>query len=414
MKIFLFGGTTEGREILKSGLPVIYSAATDYGAELASKTGGNAEIHAGRLDVAAMESVFAEREIAGVIDATHPHATEVSRNIRMACERAGIPCVRVVRRLAEIEGGNVTAVSSCAEAAQFLNGAPLSGQNVLLAVGSKELACFTKVEDYKKRLFVRVLPTEAVLSECEKMGFDAGHIIAMQGPFSVAMNRAMLEMTSARVLVTKDSGVAGGLEEKLQAARECGVGVLLIRRPEETGMTTEEAVRWGFQLLKGNSPKKFPPFPFFCDIARHSAVVVGGGPVALRRVRTLLECGARVRVISPAFDAAFEGLIVERLERVYREGDLDGAVLALAATNDREVNRRVGEDARRKNIPVSVADASEECTFFFPALVARGDIAAGISTGGRSPGLSKRLSGRLREIWPDWVAEEENNEEGCR
>ncbi|MDR1873931.1 MAG: precorrin-6A reductase [Synergistaceae bacterium] len=434
-KILLLGGTTEGRKILDSGLPLIYSVATEYGAEVA----GFCEVHVGRMDAGEMELFILQNDVAGVIDATHPHAREVSKNARSACERTLTPYARAMRESVTIDEKKILTVASCGEAAELLNEPRRRDAGALLTVGSRELACFTSVVDYRKRLFVRVLPTGEAILSCEKMGFDAGHVIAMQGPFSRAMNRATLEMTSVRVLVTKDSGVAGGLGEKLEAARDCGVDVVLVRRPKETGMTVAEAVEWGRSLLhnarsgtlsvsiregriredRETCPyaRSFPFFPLFMNIAGRSVLVVGGGAVALRRVRTLLTCGADVTAISPEFHASFAGLSDEvrgngpppKLKLIEARCEtcrFENIFMAVLATNDRELNRRLGEEARRAGVHVSVADAPEECTFYFPALIAEGEVVAAVSTGGRSPGLNRRLSDRLRGVWRDWVKEE--------
>ena len=119
-----------------------------------------------------------------------------------------------------------------------------------------------------------------------------------------------------------------------------------------------------------------PRFPLFVDLRGRKAVVVGGGPIALRRVKGLVECGAAVTVISPALARPVEG--ITHLPRPYRPGDLEGAFLAVAATDDRAVNRQVGEEARAAGIPVSVADCREECTFFFPAVCEGGGVTAGL------------------------------------
>jgi precorrin-2 dehydrogenase/sirohydrochlorin ferrochelatase/precorrin-6A/cobalt-precorrin-6A reductase len=417
VKILLFGGTTEGREILESGLPLIYSAATEYGAESAGLPDGrlpNVEARVGRMDAEAMELFIVENGIVGVMDATHPHAVEASRNARRACERAAVPYVRVVREFVKIDEKEVTVVDSCEEAATLLNTPPRREAKVLLTVGSKELACFTDVDDYRRRLFVRLLPVGEAIRSCEKMGFDAGHLIAMQGPFSKAMNKATLEMTGAGVLVTKDSGTTGGLKEKLEAARERGVDVLLIRRPEETGMTVAEALEWGHGLLRGTGG--FPLFPFFMDIAGRKALVVGGGAVALRRARTLLACGAAVTVVSPKFHGDFDALSqaykknLRLLEDRYEARHFDDAFVVVSATDDRKLNRDIGERARKAGIAVSVSDAPEECTFFFPSLISEGQVAVAVSAGGR-PSLNRRLSDRLRVVWSGWVEEEKTRED---
>src|SRR4051812_34999370 len=93
-------------------------------------------------------------------------------------------------------------------------------------------------------------------------------------------------------------------------------------------------------------------YPLFLDIAGQRVVVVGGGKVGLRKARGLVDAGARVYVVSPQFNAVFEDLAVSRITREYSAGDLTGAQLAFAATDDRAVNRQVGEDARKLGIPV--------------------------------------------------------------
>ena len=156
------------------------------------------------------------------------------------------------------------------------------------------------------------------------------------------------------------------------------------------------------------------------NIAGCRVLVVGGGAVALRRVRTLLTCGAFVTVVSPEFHKDFEELslthknnlrLIERRYEARDFGDID-IVMALPATNPRQLNRGSGEGARKAGIPVSVADAPEECTFFFPSLTAEGEVAVAISAGGR-PSLNRCLSERLRAVWRDWVKQAEQEVKIC-
>ncbi len=111
-------------------------------------------------------------------------------------------------------------------------------------------------------------------------------------------------------------------------------------------------------------------------------LVVGGGAVATRRVSALLEYGARVTIVAPTVTGELCGL-ASREKVVWRHAgydqcDLDGMRLAIAATNDRSVNHRVGLDAKACGIPVSVADRREECTFYFPALASGGGLTVGL------------------------------------
>ena len=117
-------------------------------------------------------------------------------------------------------------------------------------------------------------------------------------------------------------------------------------------------------------------FPLFVDVAGKRAVIVGGGRVAGRRAAVLRRFGMEVTVISPALREQMEGIV--HLARPYAPGDLAGAALAVAASDDRAVNAAVGAEARTRHIPVSVADCPEECTFFFPAVCEGETLIAGV------------------------------------
>lgn len=121
-------------------------------------------------------------------------------------------------------------------------------------------------------------------------------------------------------------------------------------------------------------------FPLFVDLNGKKAVVIGGGKIALRRTGVLLSFGAKVTVIAPQCEAVPEGAVF--FQRRYEKGDLAGAFLAVAATNDRDVNRLVGQEAAERGILVSVADRKEESSFFFPAICTGNGLVAGIVSGG--------------------------------
>jgi precorrin-2 dehydrogenase/sirohydrochlorin ferrochelatase len=139
----------------------------------------------------------------------------------------------------------------------------------------------------------------------------------------------------------------------------------------------------------------------YLNLAGQSVVVVGGGEVAERKVRGVLECGAEVTVIAPEAS----GLIREWARtgeitwapRSYRAGDLKNARLVYAATDQREVNRAVAEEARAERALVNVADQPALCDFYAPAVVRRGDLAIAVSTGGTSPALARRIREELEE-----------------
>ena len=238
-KLVLFAGTTEGRELLDwldGKAEVTACVATEYGKEvLPSRLG--AEVLEGRLDGRGMESLLAGRKPCCVVDATHPYAVQASQTIREACRKTGVPCLRLLREESGAEAPVAVMCESAEEAAAYAAEKP---GNVLLTTGSKELAVFTAEPSLKERLFVRALPLPDVLKTCLELGVPAGRICAMQGPFSRGMNAALLRQWNISVLVTKDSGRAGGYLEKLQAAEETGAQAVVIGRPKEKGCGMEE------------------------------------------------------------------------------------------------------------------------------------------------------------------------------
>ena len=144
--------------------------------------------------------------------------------------------------------------------------------------------------------------------------------------------------------------------------------------------------------------------PLFFDVRGRDCVVVGGGDVAARKVGLLVKAGARVRVIAPALcpelaARASEGEI-RHLARGYDDGDLSGARLVIAATDDQDVNARVSTEAESANIPVNVVDQPALCSFIVPSIVDRSPVVAAVSTGGASPVLARLIRTRLESLIP--------------
>jgi len=136
-------------------------------------------------------------------------------------------------------------------------------------------------------------------------------------------------------------------------------------------------------------------YPVHLDINNRNALVVGGGGVGTRKVRTLLDCGARVTVVSlessrQLRDLAASGEIVLQ-ERSYQSDDLSGMFLVIGATNDEKLNRQISSDAERLNTLCNIADRPEVCNFILPSIVHRDDLVIAISTSGKSPALAKKL-----------------------
>lgn len=148
-------------------------------------------------------------------------------------------------------------------------------------------------------------------------------------------------------------------------------------------------------------------FPLMTDLSGRDALVIGAGGEGEKKVRVLKDFGARVTLIAPEAGEAAAREADRYIPRAFEEGDLDSAAwtLAVAATDDREVNRRFSEAARRRRIPVNVVDDPELCTFIFPAVIRDGDVVCAVSSGGKSPYVAQRVKARIREYWPEGIGE---------
>lgn len=140
-------------------------------------------------------------------------------------------------------------------------------------------------------------------------------------------------------------------------------------------------------------------FPLFIDLQGKPVTVIGGGKVAQRRVQVLTQFGARVTVIAPEILPMPES--TEMLRRAYMPGDLQGAFLAVAATDSRTVNRQVGREAADRSIFVSVADSPEESSFFFPAICQGSSLVAGVVSRGAEHSKTARAARAIRTILED-------------
>ena len=243
--VLLFAGTSEGRMIAEylRELPVraCVFTATEYGGSLIRK-GETLSVREGRLDREQMEALFLKEKEAVVLDATHPYASEVTSNLKKACENTGREYIRITREKGNPSDANAVYFDSPADAAEYLNH---TEGNILVTTGSKELKAFQAVDHYRERIYARVLSLGKVVKACEEMGFRGRHLICMQGPFSKEMNIATLKEYDIRYLVTKDAGAAGGYPEKEAAALACGCRMIVISRPEEEdGLSPRECMEY--------------------------------------------------------------------------------------------------------------------------------------------------------------------------
>ena len=248
-EILLFAGTTEGRVLseylAEEGVKHTVCVATEYG-EAVLKKHPLVTVRKGRMDQEEIRELIRTGDFAAVVDATHPYAGNITRNIREALKETAQEAVPYLRLRREENfvfeknserddpvGQGKPGISffknkeACIEALEYTRG------NILLTTGSKDLAAYCRSEQVKNRLYVRVLPGLESISLCMEQGIRGKQIIAMQGPFTAEMNEAMIRQYEISCLVTKESGVSGGFREKLAAAGRTGISAFVIGRPEE-------------------------------------------------------------------------------------------------------------------------------------------------------------------------------------
>ena len=256
-EILIFAGTTEGRELSEylavAGIAHTLCVATEYG-EIVLKEHPLVKVHKGRMNQEEIEVYIKAGNFGAVVDATHPYAEVVTQNIKNAMQDMDIPYLRLKRE------SNVTSSYekihyfkdsvSCAKALEKTDG------NILLTTGSKELSVFAKFIDRKERLYVRVLPGIESLQLCMDCGIAGKQILALQGPFTTQMNEAMFRQYQIKCLVTKESGNAGGYQEKLDAAQNLGIPVFAIGCPAEQEGYTFEEVCEQLEMISGQRIKK--------------------------------------------------------------------------------------------------------------------------------------------------------------
>ena len=238
---WIIAGTAEGRklaDILSDYNAYIYvSLATEYGRSLIREK-DNLTVLSGRLDQDEMISFIQEKKVTCVVDTTHPYAREVTKNIASACSLTQTPYLRLLREQSPLT--DFVCARDSKQAAEMLKEIP---GRIFLTCGSKEAEVFTSIPVFSDRITIRVLPIPDVIQKCLDLGFKPSNIIGMQGPFSKELNTAMFKAAGAEILVTKDSGAEGGFMEKIEAALELGIKVVVIGRPlEDTGYPFQQVI----------------------------------------------------------------------------------------------------------------------------------------------------------------------------
>jgi precorrin-6A/cobalt-precorrin-6A reductase len=230
--ILLIGGTSEtsplAAGLAAAGYSILVSTATDV--PLAIEEHPRIRRRTGRLDEEGLAALAEEKGIRAIVDAAHPYAAAAHGAAQNAAKLLGIPCLILRRPGASTSGMPVRFAADHAEAAAL---AFADGRPVLITTGSRNLAPYT---DAARRtgvpLAVRVLDTPESLAACREAGIAEERIIAGRGPFTLEANLAAIRRFGIGVIVTKESGRAGGLDAKLAAAHRAHCQVIVVSRPE--------------------------------------------------------------------------------------------------------------------------------------------------------------------------------------
>lgn len=238
VKVLLLSGTSEGpllaRALLDAGCTVLATVTTAEGkAHLFGDATPQLTVLVGGFTAPQLTEFLSQGQVDCVLDATHPFAVRITRTAAASCEALGVPYLRYQRPDWEPPPGTVYA-QSYAEAATLL---PTLGTRAMLTIGAKQLKYFTPLHT-RMTLFARILPAVASLQQAMEAGFPQAQILCLRPPFSQALNRSLLQEYRIDVLLTKASGVEGGVVEKVLAAHDLGLPTLMIQRPPEEHLPT--------------------------------------------------------------------------------------------------------------------------------------------------------------------------------
>lgn len=232
--ILVLGGTTEANQLIhlliEKNIRAIVSTAYEFAGEFIPKSPLITH-RSGKLNLDGLQALIEENAINVVVDSTHPYALEVSENAKHACESTGARYIRLERDSVEfVEGENIYYAATHEEA--MIKACEL-GTTIFIATGSNHAkTLFETAKGKHCGLYIRVLPDEASINKCLEAGFTKDRIITGIGPFGYEDNRMLWGELGIDVVITKDSGVAGGLPEKLKAAELLGISVIVVDRPQ--------------------------------------------------------------------------------------------------------------------------------------------------------------------------------------
>ncbi|MDE6426134.1 MAG: precorrin-6y C5,15-methyltransferase (decarboxylating) subunit CbiE [Ruminococcus sp.] len=234
-EIIIFGGTAEGRLLAEycaeNRINADVSVTTSYGAELLPESPYIKKI-IGKMDEFQMTELFRKNKYRYIIDATHPYAVEVTKNIKSTSTEMG-GYIRILRENIEPSG---TVADNMNDIVKLLN---QNNKTILSTLGSKELPELTGVKNFRERIWVRVLPAENIADFCVNLGYDKNKIILEKGAFTEERNIFHINISGAEVLLTKQTGATGGYPEKISACQKSGIEIITLKRPVEEGYSME-------------------------------------------------------------------------------------------------------------------------------------------------------------------------------
>ena len=227
--IWVIGGTKDSRDFLEKLITytkdVVVTTATEYGGKLLENLG--VKVVCKRLTPDLMLEFIDAEKIDKIVDLSHPYAVEVSSNALAAAQAKNVEYFRFEREEIPFFPEKYKMFTTIDE---LINHIETLDENILVTLGSNNIPHFNSIRNLKN-CFFRILPKWDMVKRCEDNGILPKNIIAMQGPFTKNMNKAMIEQFNIKYLVTKQAGATGGEKEKIEAAEEMGIEVLYLSRP---------------------------------------------------------------------------------------------------------------------------------------------------------------------------------------
>ena len=247
MKILILGGTKDSTNIIEHvkrnyDSYILTTTTTEYGARLARQSGSD-DVIARPLPKDELINIIKREDIDILVDATHPFASHITQTSTSIAKELEMPYIRFERpttNLEEVDTSHIHYANSFDEAGKLIE-SEFSEGNVLHFAGANTMEDVLKHVSVD-RFYPRILKVESSIEKCEKLGIDPSHIIAMKGAASLEENIELIEKYDASVMITKESGEVGGVIEKINAANQKDIAVVMIQRPKIDDLDKDDIV----------------------------------------------------------------------------------------------------------------------------------------------------------------------------